>query len=184
MDELLTQNAAAKRFGRDRRTIEAALLDVAPDSVVGRSKRWRVATIEAALAQRAQDTAFYRRNGTGGVSTADTLAAKRAEELDERILLLRLDRLEREGEVVSKPRALEEMGTAFRRSGRYLWGLQKAAVPELLAACHVPPDQQHQAGAAVTKVLAKHLRYALTMLGTKGMVIPDEYAPPAEPEAA
>jgi len=67
-DNLVTCSAAARLLKRHRQTVRVALEGMTPDEP-GDPARWRLSTVRAALARRAQATADQTRN-TGASPTA------------------------------------------------------------------------------------------------------------------
>jgi hypothetical protein len=74
-------NGAAEATGRDRRTVKRALRNVEPDSHVKKSPRWKLATIEDALARNSEPP--RNRDGGSGFATLDD-----ALEYDRKTLLM------------------------------------------------------------------------------------------------
>jgi hypothetical protein len=76
-DQLITRSRAAEVLKRNGRTVNAALEGVPPDEAEpGRPKRWRIATIKAALERRDTLNADYVRNGAAASSTASLTKAR------------------------------------------------------------------------------------------------------------
>jgi phage terminase Nu1 subunit (DNA packaging protein) len=99
--QLVTRARAAELLRRNGRTVTSALEDVPPDDATpGRPKRWRLATIKAALARRDTLNADYVRNGASASSTA-SLTAARARLTGDKARIVELQRKRLEGSLVA-----------------------------------------------------------------------------------
>jgi len=99
-DELVSRTRAAEVLKRNGRTVTAALENVPPDEAKpGRPKRWRVATVKAALARRDALNADYVRNGATASSTT-RLTAARARLTESRAAVADMQRRKLEGSLV------------------------------------------------------------------------------------
>jgi phage terminase Nu1 subunit (DNA packaging protein) len=97
---LVSRGRAAQLLKRDTRTIKAALEGVPPDEdMAGRPKRWKLATIRAAVARRLEETADYTRNGAAASASA-SLTAARARLTSDKARIVELQRKKLEGSLV------------------------------------------------------------------------------------
>src|SRR5258708_34929063 len=118
-DPLVTRERASQLLDKNVRTISRALGNSKPDDA-GPPAKWRLSSVRKALEKRAQKV-----NSQDGKKTEapSSLTAARTSQTQERTRLLQLDRLQREGELVSAAEVQRDIESDYHAAKTYLLGI-------------------------------------------------------------